>query len=69
MYFAEGKMYEIILIFSSHDVPERTITVVRYSQEGESPLRPAGTTEYTCNLKRQSRQRLRSERSCQPKAD
>ena len=37
---------------SSHDVPERTITVVRYSQEGESPLRPAGTTEYTCNLNR-----------------
>ena len=37
---------------SGIDVPERTITVVRYSQEGESPLRPAGTTEYTCNLNR-----------------
>ena len=37
---------------SGIDVPERTITVVRYSQEGEDPLRPAGTTEYTCKLNR-----------------
>lgn len=36
---------------SGIDVPERTITVVRYSQE-EDPLRPAGTTEYTCKLNR-----------------